>query len=164
MRFGEWNDPLREAMPQPGSAVTAWAQGRSMDEINALLESGDAPAEALAFWEARKAWRAEWDAAAKDRPWESGEFSDTIRFFGGPWIDREVFFAHLGHDAASARFGDVQWCERLSTYGDLARAGRMDDCRRVAAAMYSYIDMREQAQRLLVGTLRDARLAMEAAK
>lgn len=162
--FGEWDDPLRDQMPEPGAAVRRWAQGRSMDEINALLESGDAPADALAFWEARKRWKAEWDAAAKDRPWECEELGGGVRLFGGRWIGREEFISHLGFDAASARFGDMQWAECLGTYGDLARAGRMDDCRRVAAAMYEYIDMREQAQRLLVGTLRDARLAMEAAK
>lgn len=164
MRFGEWDEPLLHSRPKPSPEVIAWAADRESPSRAAILESGDAPPEVLAYCAARAQWDKDWEAATVDRPWEVGVLSGSIRFFGGRWIHREEFMSYLGYDVASARFGDMQWAESFSTYGDIARAGRMDDCRSVAAVFYEYIALREIAQRLLVGALRDARLTMEAAK
>lgn len=165
MRFGEWDEPLLHTRPKMSEAVVEWGKARSYVEIEELAAKRDAPADVLAYLDAVRQWNLDWEAAAKDRPWEGGPaYFDGVRFFGGRWIHREELLLRLGFDAASAKFGDVYWVECLDTYEKVARAGRMDDCRRVATAVYEYIGIRETAQRVLVGALRDARLAMEAAK
>lgn len=96
------------------------------------------------------AWHAEWEAYAKHRPLSYDMESNRVRMFDGRWINpRLAFDVTADLDGSKYRYLVMQ------TYAELASKSDIEKCRKLANAIYEYIDMTERAQRLLVGTVRE---------
>lgn len=151
--------------PEPWSKVRDWflehvPNGeRSFTDI---LEQGDAPGEVLDYCRVRLAYTEHWmsDEAAKDRPITRDPVGPAIRLFDGPWIRPapwgpvvnvvEADFPVEDEPGMLYRRTALPW----RTYEALIEKGAEEDLRRLAGAIYEFIDLDQRARRMLVEVTR----------
>ena len=144
--------------------LDAWGGNRGAFSFEAVLETGDAPPEVLEVCRQRIEHRADWEAGAKDRPFSFApvvSMRAKMRLFDGPWfpvgaisdaVEANVpipFNPRLGIEPMFERHTALPW----KALEDLAWAKDEQSCRRIAAAVYEYLELRERAARVLVHTV-----------
>jgi len=169
MRTDHQYEPLK--MTATEKRITrGWRPGDAWSYA-AVLETRDAPPEVLDFCERRLAHREEWEAGAKDRPITvepQVSAYGRVRLFDGPWIDARAipgaveanFPIELPISEAIGFPSEAKvYMRHVATpweaLEELAQADDEEGCRRVAAAMYEYLELRGLAARTLVGTVND---------
>jgi len=132
-----------------------------------LHKTRDASPECLAYVDRVEAARAEWIAGTKDRPiTHSCDSTVRIRLFDGPWIygvHRLPFHVvEANYDMGPAEeLGERVWERRIEpiweTYGKLVEADDEEGCRKLASAIYEFLQMQGATDRLLCTAGREAR-------
>ena len=165
MRTDHHYEPL-EPTEEQAAALLAWPGNLTAFDLTAVAETRDAPPLVLEWIDARLEHRREWELGAKDRAFTvepQVSAYGRVRLFDGDWFDaRAVPGAVEANFEVEAnglvepsdakvymRYVAVPW-EALE---ELAQAGDEQGCRRIAAAIYEYLELRGRAARTLVGTV-----------
>lgn len=157
-------------------ALDGWDYGQIAVDMQHVLDTGDAPPLVLAYFRRRLEHRKAWDEGAKNRPFSHHPDSPAVRLFDGPWISH-IHNRNAVPEALEANFpvdGEEHVLERRvaliwPTYQKLMDAEDEEGCRKMAAAIYKFIEMKTTADRMLVvvahtldSQLREARAKKQA--
>jgi hypothetical protein len=153
-------------LPEPSGAdlpiIDSWSKANPVAvPIDEILESGDAPPEVLEHLRECQAYMARWmsDEFARDRPITRDPSRPRIRLFDGPWIG-DMGFRDTVPSVMEADVEDGDDLVRIvwpvwDTYEKAIAADDEEGCRRIAAAIYEYINCEKRMRRALVLTLQD---------
>lgn len=120
--------------PEPSRAVRIWLEEHFPEpvEFRQLLETGDAPPDVLAWCQACVDGVAAWEDGAKDRPLTWALTTSKFRLFDGPWISPREFTEVLTANIDGLCYA----ADVMEIYGRAADAGRIEECRHLAALFY----------------------------
>ena len=144
---------------EEAQAIASWAEVNACAAMSMefVLERGDAPPLVLAFFRRAVDSLAAYvsDEECAKRPYTADPYGARYRFFDGPWFTHRNALGSFAVEEAAFLDGDGDDLVRytatpLDTYMELARAGDIEGCRVLAAAIYEVRAMRERASRIIV--------------
>lgn len=149
-------DPMNPVFSPPSppdlsSDERAWVDRHLHLELRAIAEHPDAPERARQHARRVVEMRAEWEAAAKDRP-ESLDMgagpAGMARLFDGPWMRPSDLTPTA---AIEVRIGDMMHAAApMRSFRAAVERGDLDGARRIAGALYEAAELRRRGDEAVV--------------
>lgn len=148
--------------PEPPTDAATWFTKYSEPGVtlDSILQSGDAPPFVLKYIEERLAHREQWEAGAKDRPYtfDHSTGMPRRRLFDGGWISSSIGNPTLP-SVIEATFEidgglTLKKCAAVwDVYEKAIEKGDEEACRRIAGAIYEWLEIRGGVDRMLVAAV-----------